>query len=309
MKKALFKTALFLLPVMVVFILFPIDRRDRYNGLKEDCFNHGIWLYDRLFYSQKPIDIAFIGSSHTVNGINDKLIEDSLKSTGLTVANFGYCRLGRNLSYVLLKELFSVRHPKAIVVEVMEDEDRYSHPIFPYIARTADVFAPVLLFNRDIFADMHEAISYKLTLIQQYLFADKVFVPISNEAFGFACSSDTASFLTLLEVKKKRSEQKSDLSLAERNFYMRYPRSYLNNISEICKQHNANLIFLYLAGYGSKESFPKENDTYSRYGMVWIPPDSITNNTSYWKDENHYNQAGAASLSRWLAAELKEKIK
>lgn len=306
MKKVLLNIMWILLPVLIAFIVFPVDKRNRYTGLKEDCFNHGIWVYDRIHLNSKPIDIAFIGSSHTVNGINDGLIEQSLKNQNQAVVNLGYCRLGRNLSYTFIKELFKSKLPKAIVIEVMEDEDRYSHPIFPYVAETGDVFAPALLFNRDIAADMRESILYKLTLIQKFFSSTFENVPVSTEAYGFASSHDTASAETLSEINKRRSQPEPEMSSLERNFYMKYPRTYLHKISKLCSARNIKIYFLYLPGYGSHSSLPKENDTYIRYGEVLIPPDSISRNTSYWKDEDHLNQAGAASLSSWVACELEK---
>ncbi len=309
MKKILYSIVLIFLPVIVAFMLIPVEKRSRYAGLKDDCFNHAIWIHDRLYMNEKSVDIAFIGSSHTVNGINDKLIENSLKTENTSVANFGYCRLGRNLSYTLIKEIYKKKKPKVIVIEVLEDEDRYSHPIFPYIAETRDIFAPALLFNRDIATDIREAILFKLTLIQQFLFPAGEKIPVNNEAFGFACSPDTAAIETLQEIKIKRHRSDPEMPAMERNFYMNFPRSYLKKIAEMCKIQNTKLIFLYLPGYGAQAVVPKENATYMRYGEVLIPPDSITANISYWKDEDHVNQAGAASLSRWIAEELNVKLK
>jgi len=308
MKKAWVKIGLVLLPVILVYMLFPVDKRSRYLGLKDDCFNHGIWIYDRIHLNNKPVDVAFIGSSHTVNGINDRLIEDSLKSKDLSIVNLGYCRLGRNLSYAIIKELLKTKHPKMVVIEVMEDEDRYSHPVFPYIAETKDVFAPTLLFNRDIEADMQEAILYKLTMIQQEFFSPVAKVPVSLENFGFACSPDTASAASLLEVEKRQSFKKAELSTTERNFHMKYPRYYIREIGELCKNEKIKLCFLYLPGYGSHSPLPRENETYLKYGEVLCPPSSITKPKCNWKDEEHLNQTGAAALSKWVSGELAIKL-
>ncbi len=308
MKRFLLNTVLILLPLVIAFTAFPVDKRYRYTGLKEDCFNHGIWVYDRVHLNSQPMDLVFIGSSHTVNGINDKLIENCLKNKNIHAVNLGYCRLGRNLSYTLIKELLHSKQPRAIVIEVLEDEDRYSHPIFPYIAETADVFAPPLLFNRDILADMRESIYYKLTIIQKYFSSTLEHVSVSSDEFGFASSPDTASAKTLSEVDKRRSLPEPSMCVAERNFYMKYPRTYLHKIGELCSTRNIKLYFLYLPGYGSHMQLPKENATYVKYGEVLIPPDSISRNTFYWKDEDHLNQAGATSLSKWICGEMENRM-
>lgn len=309
MKKFCLKLILVILPLLIAFAFFPIERRNRYIGLKDDCFNHGIWIFDRLYQNEKAVDVAFIGSSHTVNGINDKLIEDSLKQFGAHVLNLGYCRLGRNLSYVFVKELIRTKKPKTIILEVMEDEDRYSHPIFPYIAGTADVFFPVLLFNRDMVVDMREAVIYKQTLIQEAVFSTNVSLPYSIEEFGFACSPDTASRGYLDEINQKKYIDKPPLSHFERDFYMKYPRCYLHKIVDICNRNSVNIYFLYLPGYGKHLPRPAEFVTYCNYGKVLIPPEKLFNTPAFWKDEEHLNQAGAATLSSWISVELLNEMK
>ena len=112
MKRLYKHIILFFLPVLLLIIIVPVNKRQKYLGLENDCFNHAIWIYDRLYKNSKPVDIAFLGSSHTINGINDKLIEEELKRYNMTAANFGYCRLGRNLSYVLLKEIIKTKKPR-----------------------------------------------------------------------------------------------------------------------------------------------------------------------------------------------------
>jgi len=78
---------IFLFPVILLVLIFPIDKRTRYTSLKDDCFNHGIWIHDRLFKNETPTDIIFLGTSHTVNAIDDKLIEDSLKGLNQPISS------------------------------------------------------------------------------------------------------------------------------------------------------------------------------------------------------------------------------
>jgi len=300
--KRLIRNAVFIvLSIVLIILLFPIKKRMLFQELTEDCSNHGIWIYDRIFVNTKPIDIAFLGSSHTLNGINDKLIEEKLK---INVANLGYCRFGENLIYVILKEIIKTKNLKTVIIEVREDEDRYSHPIFPYIAETRDVFLANPLFNKDILSDYYSHLYFRLEVIKNSIFNNLENTKYNMDDFGSGTSPDTASIEFLKGIKEKRSIKEPELSKFERNFYMKFPRKYLEKIFEICKVKNIRILFIYLPSYESNIEIPKEYDTYIKYGKVLIPPKEIFNKTSNWYDENHLNQAGANELSNWIANEL-----
>ena len=95
MKTIFQNSALFLLPIIVLLLFIPINVRKQYEGLSGDCANHAIWIYDRIVKNETPIDIAFIGSSHTMHAVNDKSLTEN--SHGKNITNLGYCRFGRNL--------------------------------------------------------------------------------------------------------------------------------------------------------------------------------------------------------------------
>ncbi len=296
--------SLFLLPVFLLLVLLPVSKQAKFQGLKNDCFNHGSWIYDRIFRQKKATDLIFLGSSKTINGIDDKLIEAKLFKHQLTVANLGYCRLGRNFSYALLKEVLDKKQVTHVVLEVREKEDRYSHPIFPYIARTEDVLFPNPFFNRDILADIWTHFAYKIALSQDILYTYSPTIPVQSEVFGYSSLKDTADLELLRTHQTKQLQQQANPNNLERSFYLCYPRIYLQKIHQLCEQRGITLTFLYLPSYGSRFDQPSEMATYQQYGAVLIPPDTILQEPAYWYDVEHFNQTGAAALSLWLAKEL-----
>jgi hypothetical protein len=302
MKKLIKNMLVFIIPVIVIIAVIPVDNRFKYQGLKDDCFNHGIWIYDRIHDNDGPIDVAFLGSSHTINGINDKLISDNI-NCGQAV-NLGYCRLGRNLSYVLLKEIVSQKKIKHLILEVREDEDRYSHPIFPFIAGSRDVLFPILFFNRDIFADIWTHLAYKIEILQDIIYQHEKSVPIRTNDHGFASSKDTASINLLDAVKLQRSIPKKPLTKLERNFHENFARGYLKKISKFCGENNVRITFLYLPSYGMVLDKPLEYRTYIKYGEVLIPPKHIMEKQANWFDDDHLNQTGANELSLWISHKI-----
>lgn len=307
MKRLILHIILFLAPVFTMILLLPINKRYKYQYLEHDCFNHALWIYDRMHINPAPVDIAFIGSSHTVNGINDRLIEELLGDSSVHVANFGYCRLGRNLSYVMIKELLATKKPKLIILEVRGDEDWFSHPIFPYIADQRDVYLPWLLYNRKLPNDLYTATGYKIEILKDKWYGKIKDAPIRMGLYGWSASIDTASRAYLTQVKNSRKPS-HNMSAIERAVQMMFPRAYLRKIDRLCRTHHCKLTFLYLPQYRPVSDTVKELNTYKKYGNIIFPPDSLLNNPDLRHDGEHLNQAGADKLAVWLAQKLKAGI-
>ncbi len=298
MKKLVINLLIFIVPVVVIISMIQVDKRLNYLGLKDDCANHGIWIYDRIHFNNKNVDIAFLGSSHTMNGINDKLISDKLKTK--EAVNFGYCRFGRNLSYVLLKEIYERKKIKQLILEVTENEEQYSHPVFPFLASSKDVLFPNPFFNRDIIADIWSHFAFKVEMLQETCYNKIPSTPFKTSDFGMLIAPDTAS-VTLLNATKSFENNKSKL---EQDFRTNFPRVYLQKIRDFCKENKIQLTFLYLPSYAERATKPVEYQTYRKYGEVLIPPNRILNKQANWFDENHLNQAGADELSLWICEQI-----
>ncbi|PLW96440.1 MAG: hypothetical protein C0593_11535 [Marinilabiliales bacterium] len=298
MKKHIKHITLFLLPILLIIIVMPVNNRMRYLELSRDCSNRGIWIHDRIFENDSKIDIAFLGSSHTINGINDELIS---KAKGKSCVNLGYCRLGRNLHYVIAKNVIHEKHPKLIVLEVRVRENRYSHPVFPFMANTKDALMPCPFFNKDIFSDMFTHLSFKIEVLQDLLFKEYQFKPVSTELFGYASHPDTANSNSLQWFYSERHKSRKLPSNALMQFYNKYPYAYLKKIKKLCDKNDTELTFLFIPPYGVPDTIPDEIDFYMKYGKTIIPPQYIFNNKDLWYDENHLNEAGAQKFTEWLS--------
>lgn len=287
---------LFLLPAILVLVLLPVDRRMAYQGLQDDCFEHGLWIHDRIFTHEKEIELLFLGSSHTINAVDDELIE---QETGISTANLGYCRLGRNFHGLLLNEVLEKHQPRMLILEIRESEDEHSHPIFPYLASTSEVILPDFVWNRDYVDDVQTHLSYKLDLFQDRLWGEEA-LPIRQETHGFSVNVDTAKIEVLLgfQARKKKS-----IAAPLTGLNMQFPRRSLHRISTICSEHDVQLAFLYLPSFGTS-THEAPSAFYSEIAPVIIPPDSMLRNTNFWHDPQHLNKTGAAMLSTWLSQQL-----
>ncbi len=313
MKKLIKTIFLFSLPFTggILYLVFtPLDRAFAYHYINDDCAGHGAWVYDRVFRNSRPVDIAFLGSSRTIHGPMDQLLEDSLhRQTGdsLHVLTLGYCRLGRNMRYVFLKDLLQQKQPEMIVMEVREDASRYSHPIFPYLAESEDAFRPVIWFNQSLFKDMYLALETRFEYHKRnWLRTTPSNYPYNPQPYGYGSSTIEAD-PTILEEKKNERIDRAAFKLKEkgRNFHLRFARKYLEKISRLANERGIQLHFLYLPEYGWPLDYPLELANYQQYGEVWLPPRTILDDPKNWMDDGHLNDRGARLLSEWLVTQVR----
>jgi hypothetical protein len=201
-----------------------------------------------------------------------------------------------------------MKKPKVLFLEVREDENRYSHPIFPYIANANDIFLATPFFNRDLLRDYFDSFLFRLKLLKTQYFRKDSIVPFRTDDFGFMGSKDTASGTVLDKIKQEHSEPRAGLSSLARDFYMTYPRIYLKRLSQLCIENHIRLNFIYLPEYCPNINEPLELKTYRKYGDILIPPHEIFEDPDNWGDEAHLNQAGARKLSEWVADQIRNEV-
>ena len=222
-----------------------------------------------------------------------------------TLPTWGICRPGRNLHFVLLRDLLSQKPIKTLVLDVRKDEDRYSHPVFPNLAKSKDVIAPVLLFNRDIFSDLFAALITRFECHKRTVLGmNPANYVVEDTPYGYGAGTRVAPKEEMETMLERRIKAENNLTALERDFYMRYPRTYIKKIATLCKEKNVELVFLYLKSYGVKEVKPLEMDFYQKFGEVWIPPVEVFEKPENWMDPDHLNINGATELAEWLAFKI-----
>lgn len=308
MKSILLKIALFFslltLPLIGLFLV-PYSEEFAYHYIENDCYNHGAWIYDRINRNPTPIDIAFIGSSHTIHAFQDKKIEELLGFNN-RVTNLGYCRYGRNLEYVLLKMLLDKKSPKLIVFEVHEDEEKNSHDIFPYLAETSDLVQTPTPLNRDYVADLFHGASGRLEYFKARFIFRKKYPEPGSELFGYGASDRQVTPEELTENEKawKKRLNRTSIEFVE-EAKVKYPFAYLDKMIRMVEEKKIPFLFVYLPEYGSKLKNPKYESYYKTIAPALIPPQLIFDDVSNWMDASHLNDKGSALLSDWMANQLK----
>jgi hypothetical protein len=311
MKQILLKLGLFFSLMMIPIITFftlPYSEEFAYHYIENDCYNHGSWIYDRINHNPSPIDVAFIGSSHTIHAIQDKKTEELL-GQNIHIANLGYCRYGRNIEYLILKMLLKYKSPKLIVIEVHEDEEKNSHDIFPYLAETKDLLLPPTSINRDYLSDLIQGGSARLEYFKTTYIFRKTYPEPTDERYGYAATDRQVSGAELEENKRVWKNRLSQINpeIIE-NIQAKFPLAYLNEMVKILQKKSIPFMFIYLPESGSSLQKPKYASLYQDLAPLIIPPQSIFDEPSNWMDASHLNDKGSEILSTWLAEHLKSDL-
>ncbi len=326
-------TGLLTLAFIGIACLLPDDRYVRFNSLHDPAVVKAGWIYERIHYDPTPIDVVFIGTSHTVFGVDSKQTEqDYHDATGqeLHVVNFALQHLGRNVHFLLAREAIENRQVKLLVIEVLENESRSLHPAFSALANPSDFLSAPLIVNPSYLADLsrlpfRQVSLFLSTLLPEAFGAQRNFVPaLYRGAHWDDTYAETGSprypispvhprvgHHTPAEMALQR--QHYEQLLADSTFLSNpFPRLmrranlfYVKEIAELARKRRVALRFLYLPSYGDPPT-PVYVDTYRQFGPIWYPAE-VLRDPSRWLDVNHLNHDGATALAEWLAARLSEE--
>lgn len=301
MKGFLKQVLLFSLPIFIGSILLFItgfSPQFAFHYIKGDCDEHGKWMYSRIFENDKPADIAFIGSSKMMHAIwEEKLAEQVEDKQGQNpyLLNLGYCRLGRNLHYRLIKYVIEEKKPETIIVEVQVNENQFGHPIFPYIAQSEDLFLPEMWVNRDFFKDLFIGLQtrweYQKTNI---LYSNEQVYLYDSSNYGYWLTPDSVGIDVLTKNYRSKSRERPDLEIA-------FSKNYIKRMKRLADRTQTKIIFLYLPEFNEVDLPPIQREFYEKLGKVLIPPVSLLNHPDYWMDPIHLNDKGAVRMAEWLS--------
>lgn len=318
MRKFLLHIALFLLPLLGLLAWLLLDTPDRawaYRMVQKDC-RTGDWIYRRLYEVDAPVDVAFVGTSKTMCNVNDSLLEYRLlhdHGRSLRIANFGVCRMGENLHWIIARDILQHKGPRHLILEVSTEMATNSHFHFPYMATAGEALGAPLWANSDYLADLTNLAWNRLVYQRERLlgiereFPDRILD--SLHSFLVVGKDGLADSTEMAATHSRRMERLSPglPTGIKRWIYdaeTQPPKHYFRAIAELCKQHGTQLALLYLPIYGTEQMPPLESAFLQSLGPVWIPPDSVFGNPNLYFDNSHLNMQGARNLSDWLAAKV-----
>jgi hypothetical protein len=299
------------------------DPYTRYKAVGTTDYIKAGWIYERLHFDPTPVDVAFIGSSRTMQGINSTEVEKALNTaTGekYHVVNLGLPKLGRDAPFLVGRMLAETKKPKIVLVEVDYLNIRNGTPIYPQLATFDDLLhAPQP--DMDFFYDLVSIPARHGRLLWQTLTSGKTtFDPASYRGAHWdddyqTTGADGRTSQPRLESMEKDqlhreavqwvSQQQSKFrqydSWAWVEFY--YNERYEQRLLELLQRSGVKIVLLYLSAIGSADR-PAHFERLSAYGEFWPIPPELTGDSTLWFNPTHMNYDGAQRFSAWLAGKL-----
>ncbi len=325
---ALFATALI---GLLLICALPHDRYIRFQALTDQAVVKAGWIYERIHFDPKPIDVVFIGTSHVMVGVDSVKTEQACRAQGgrhCASVNFAMEHMGRDLHWLLIREVLETRKPKLLVVEVMETEPRSMHPVFGYLADMPDLASAPLLINTSYVSNL-----VHLPLRQLSLFAQS----LDPALFGMRRTFDSSHYRgahwddtyaeagsldhpvipaiprtagrSVAELEYQRAHPQTNegagpkLPRPLKPYEYQAPFFYLDKITALARQKGVPIRFAYMPKFRAQPA-PDFEKAYLADGAVYYMPRTINNDPKLWFDIGHLNFAGASQFSSWLGAQI-----
>ncbi len=270
-------------------------------------------VLERIDQDTNPIDIAFIGTSHTMDGIDDSDLQASLEKAGVraNVANLGVMWMGRDLHLWLTRRLLAHKTPKLIVLEINEHEPPYGHPLMPYVAAASDMLC-CRFWDEFNFPKM-----FLLFLKEQFYGSISLaWTPFSRAAAAGAPQWEHGwhPLDGIWDARIPRA-----LSLGDRieglmgsnsrslayELTSDFGRQAVRQIVEEARAAHVSIVFLYLPEFQyASRAEPENIRFYSELAPVIVPPEDLVANRLNWWDFAHLNRNGAQEFVPYLSAQL-----
>jgi hypothetical protein len=300
----------------------PDNPYQRFQLLRGSLYQHLAWIFERIHYDPKPIDVAIVGSSKTFTGVSASEVEQRLSVLGkpASVANLSLVFQGRNAQWAILDELYKAKSPRILVVQIDAKPSPWGHPWFMYFAPSVDVAFPPSMFLHNYLPDVAFLPFRQMELFAASLFPNffglrHAFDPVQ---YAKTRTDFTTSFRGLsgelvdMEREIPAAELRADHEEFKNLLHSpRLPRAlagiveaddrvYLDKIARLALAHGTKLLLLYIPDFESGKLDEKILKYYSKYGTVLDYGDLVTRNTLFMQWA-HLNHAGAMIVSDRIA--------
>ncbi len=260
------------------------------------------WVYERMIAQKNDAENVFMGSSHVLNAVDDELISRRLGPG--SAYNAAIATSGRNLEFVVLRDILARNRPKRLFLEVRETEERTSHFGFAVLGTVSDVIeAPVNpWWPRDTLAMLQHRFEF---LLSKLSLAQPSPARGQTPQFGFIPNPDQAAREKLARDAEAMARNKRWRILPRPlgDVEFRANMIYVEQIARLCRDLGIELHFLHLPFAGAPTA-PVHAAFYRSLGTLHLLPTAFLTDLQYWSDITHFNAKGAEAYSRWLADDV-----
>ena len=313
MKKFLISTLLIcgiILLLCLAFLFYePIEAQ--YGSLEKD-YAKASWVLKNGIQEKRAAEEIFIGSSLSFTNVDDSLLCQLLEKESFAVQNLCVPGDGRNLQYLVLKELLRSRKVNRVFLEVRNLEPRSGHFAFGNIAGIKDLLMSPAFMNLSYFSDLKNAVAIRSIALRLAMGERRLPAGVwETSRYGrhrWSRVPEKArldSELSLFESQRTRRFLPKEYSHLEHNLSIHY----IERIKQYCESFNTELILLYQPVYKDTVYHPAAFEVY-RDREVWIPQKELLSSPQdIWADPYHLNPKGAEIYTRWLAERIISKRK
>jgi hypothetical protein len=305
----------------VLSYFLPHDPYIRYQQLTDSDLFRTRWVYERIHYDKTPIDVAILGSSRLETSVSAPILEKELSEKlgrPIHVANLAIPMEGRNLHYLVARELVE-NHPETriILLSVVERAD-LSHPAFRYLADPGDILQAPFLINHYYFLDAaflpyRQMSSFFQTYFPGWFGVSRTF---RKDYTGTGFDTTYSFYLPSgklvdryhvapqdeLETGSKQliNELGGSWHAPSRSQALNNPleNEYTKRLVEVAKEHCVETIFIRLPFYKSPPHMYDEA-FYSGLGPL-LDAQELNSNPHNYGDRGHFNRYGTDLVSAWL---------
>ena len=286
-----------------------------------------VWMYERIHFDPRPIDVVFIGPSRTDRGVDPQRLEQDLAKAGnsVRVVNFSMPQGGRNVNDVVFEELLKTKAPKLVVIGVIEKPSRLGHPAFKYIAPRSMVVQPGYVGDLNYLQDL-----IYLPYRQMQLFVADV-APVFS---GLTKSFDASAYkpdrvqpkvIEIFDGTMRSATQPATAEELERGVYKLEAgtrqailparladvefgdeRYYVRRIVAAARRRGIKVAFLFIPYYSGPDKVLEE-PFYRQFGPVWNAG-YLAPRADLYSDYAHLTVDGAGILTDWLAPLVAQEL-
>jgi hypothetical protein len=306
----------------VVSILLPHDRYIRYQQLTDSDLFRSRWVYERIHFDKTPIDVAIVGSSRVEAAISAPILEQELTEKfgrPIHVANLAIPEEGRNLHYLVVRELLQSHPETRIILVSVVEQAGLSHYAFKYLGDSSDVLLGAAIpINHYYFLDAAFVPYRQMSYFVQTLFPKWFGVSRTFRQDYHGTDFDTTHSFYLPSgklvdrsvVMPQNQLEAGSKHIIEIDGGPWHPESrwhllnepleweYSRRLADVAKAHCAETIFVRLPFYKSPPGM-YDAGFYRSLGPL-LDAQELAANPKYYQDQGHFNRSGTAQVTQWL---------